>query len=47
MFAEVYLKQEEGWRLKGVVIVTQTNPFLAQREHDSITLLSNRITVTA
>jgi len=46
MFKEVHSEQEEGWRLDGVAIATQTNPLLAQREHDGITSLSDRITAT-
>jgi len=46
MFIKVHSKQEEDWRLKGAAIATQTNPFLAQREYNNITSLSNRITAT-
>jgi len=46
MFKEVHSKQEEGWRLDRAVIAMQTNPLSAQREHDSITSLSDRITAT-
>jgi len=46
MFKEVHLEQKEGWQSKGATIAVQTNPFLEQREHDSMTLPSNRITAT-
>jgi len=46
MFEEVHSEQEEGWRPDGAAIATQTNPLLAQREHDSITSPSDRITAT-
>ena len=46
MFTEVHLEQEEGWQLEGAAIAIQTNPFSAQREHNSITLLSNSMTAT-
>ena len=32
MFAEVHLKQEEGWQLEGAIIVMQTNFLSAQQE---------------
>jgi len=44
MFKEVHSKQEEGWRPDGAAIATQTNPFSAQQEYDSITSLNDRIT---
>jgi len=43
---EVHLEQEEGWQLDGATIATQTNPFFAQREHNSITSPDNRMNVT-
>jgi len=46
MFIEVYSEQEEGWRLDGAAIETQTNPFSTQWEHDSITSPSDRIIAT-
>jgi len=46
MFKEVHSKQEEGWRLDRAAIATQTNPLSAQREHNSITSLSDRIMAT-
>ena len=44
MFDLVYLVQEEGWRLKGAIIITHTNPFNTQQEQIGIILLSKRIT---
>ena len=44
MFNLVYLKQEKGWRLKGAVIIIQTNPFSVQQEYIGLILLSKRIT---
>jgi len=46
IFKEVHSEQEEGWRLDGAVIATQTNPLSAQREYDSITSPSDRIMAT-
>jgi len=46
VFDRVYLEQEEGWRLDKAVIAIQTNPSFAQREHNSITLLDDRINAT-
>jgi len=46
IFEEVHSEQEEGWRLDRAAIAMQTNPLSAQREHDSITSPSNRITAT-
>jgi len=46
MFKEVHSKQEEGWRLDGAAITMQTNPLSAQREYNSITSPSDRITAT-
>ena len=46
MFDLVHLEQKEGWRLKGTIIITQTNFFLVQREHIGIISLSKRITAT-
>jgi hypothetical protein len=46
MFNLVYLEQKEGWQLKRVIIITQTNFFLAQREYIGMISLSKKITVT-
>ena len=46
MFDLIHLTQEEGWQLKGAVIITQTNFFSVQQEHIGIILLSKRITAT-
>ena len=43
MFIKIHLKQKKGWRLEGAIIITQTNPFLVQQEHNNITSLSDRI----
>ena len=44
IFNLVHLRQEEGWRLEGAVIIMQTNFFLAQREYIGMISLSERIT---
>ena len=46
MFDFVHLEQEEGCQLKRVIIITQTNFFLAQQEYIGIISLSKRITAT-
>ena len=46
MFNLVYLAQEEGWRPKGAIIATYTNPFNTQREQVGMISLSKRITAT-
>ena len=46
MFNLVHLIQEEGWRLKGAVIVIQTNFFSAQQEYIGMILPNKRITNT-
>ena len=44
MFDFIHSEQEEGWRLEGAAIATQTNFFLAQREYIGMISLSKRIT---
>ena len=44
IFNLVHLIQEKGWRLKGAIIVTQTNFFLVQQEYIGMISLSKRIT---
>jgi len=46
MFTEVHSEQEEGWRLEGAVIATQTNPLLMQREQGPMTIPCNSIDAT-
>ena len=46
MFNLIHLAQEEGWRLKGAIIITHTNPFNTQQEQVGIISPSKRITAT-
>ena len=46
MFAYIHSTHEEGWRPVGAAIVTHTNFFSSQQEHEGITLFSKRMTVT-
>ena len=44
MFDLVYLVQKEGWRLKGAIIVTHTNPFNTQQEQIGMISPNKKIT---
>ena len=46
MFDLVYLKQKEGWQLKGAAITIYTNFLSAQQEYINIILPNKRITAT-
>ena len=43
MFAFVHSAQEEGWRLEGDAIATQTSPLSTQREQENITSPTERM----
>ena len=44
MFDLVHSTQEEGWRLKGAIIIIQTNFFSKQQEYKGIISLNKKIT---
>jgi len=47
MFACIHSMQEEGWQPVRATIATHTNFFSSQQEHEGITSLSKRMTVTS
>ena len=46
MFDLIHLVQEEGWQLKGAIIIIHTNFFLVQQKYIGIISLSKRIGTT-
>ena len=47
MFACIHSTHKESWRPVGTAIVTHTNFFSLQQEHEGMILLNKRITVTS